>query len=700
MQFTDEQVGRLVTELQEEYAPHMARLRVRRLLLEMASESYVESNGTGTNVPEPFDRSKLIIRTIIGEPSKELQRYAARVSSNAPTCNVIPPVIGKEEVTKTADKHAAEQERLLMAMLDAAGGKKLQRQISWSQCWGRVGWYLTMPRDAEWGLPDRIYYDDISEDELEAMRNAGMVTPEPIEDPKDGTFKHAESAGSWIERRQRVKHEKAVAGASLNTLEALPPDVVYPRWDRDGLKYVAVIEEVPSSTFAPGSELALSAGKLDDVSSEDMQRYTLIIGKDGKVEGGVTKGGEPGSTKGTAWKLVRFFTRNEVYYFAAASTGQMLNGKVVWHQEHGDGIVPVIPSPFAETDSMRPGAEFTSPLEAVFAYTPAVNQLMTLLSNVGAFNGIPRWVIESKDGQLIPDAETGEPRVLNQESAVGLDPKDAEVVGGTIKQLKIEDPDILLSLLQFYMERLDMVKIPDVATGAAGTSGPAWNVRQQIAQTQIDLQPAVDNHASAVEQVFKIWIRRMRKLGEPVLMFAAPGKRGSMRSMRGLIEFDPENLVESIQVTQDSNTPSDRIVLQQHGIELLAAGRIDDRQYFETYALEADPEEAETRIYVQSIKKFVLVGDTSQVAPGSVLHNVALAVQGRVTQQLLQQSPNFALASAEQMAAEAQQQALMETQAMTGQGSPASATGLSQPGIGQATTLDQQMPRQSVLGAA
>ena len=679
-EFSVEQIGAIVRNLRQEREPHNARLRVRRMLVEMAQDAKTAS-ATGTYLAPPFDKSKLIIKTLIGDVVDTLQHYTSRMAANPPVVSVLPVAIGRENVTKAAEQHAAEEERLLGGLWHAARGRQAQWKASWSKAWGRVGWYLTLPREASWGLPQREYFDDLTDDEIEELKRAGKVT--------EVNGRKAESAGSWMDRRRATAQGNAIAGRSLFTLEEFPPDMVYPRFDADGSKYLAIIADVPATDFAPGSDAARDAAKRAGITDEqDIDRYGLYMGPDGKIAGGVSVGGEPGSQRRSGfWQLTRFITRYEIYYLVSPLANEAA-GTIVWHDRHDAGVVPCVPSPAIVTDSGRPGAEYSSPMEAVFAIAPIINQIETLLSNVAVWNALPRFIVETADGRPVRDPETGEPKILMGEPGIGFDPKEIEAVGGKVRQLVI-DADLLLKLLEFYAVQLDEAKPSPASTGSSGTSGAAWTLRQIIMQSQQTLQQPVDNDADAWLQIMKIWIGWLRKLDEPVFMFAAPGKRRDDQTRRGLLEFDPANLVESIKVVEDSNTASDRVVLQQAGLELRAAGVITDREYFETYALEEDPEEAELLMHVQQVKRLVMMGDTSQIQPGSVLFNVAHAVQGRVYFQLLEQVPNMALAEAERMSEVAQAAAAVEEGAPEGEagGNVAEAMGIRQQGIGMG--LDQ-----------
>jgi hypothetical protein len=685
---SDAQVAARVESLRRDYAPHVARLRTRRLLLDIISAvTNGPDNQTGTNVPPPFDKQSMILLTRIGEPIKEAQRWASRIAANTPQVVAVPIVDG-DNVPKGVEALASKQERLLMAMFDAVDGATMQQKLAWSQSWGRVGYYVTLPCDAALGLPDREYYDDLPEDEIAYLKEQGKAVETP-------TGRYAEAAGSWVERRRTAARDAMVAGTTLNTLEAFPPDVVYPRRDSKGIRECAIILEIPHDDCGPGSDLALKAARHDGYDGEDAHRYSLLVDSQGKVIGGIPAGGEPGSTTSTAWTLAIYLTRDEVYYLVSQGSGGASAGKVVWCEEHGDGEVPVFDVPFFPTDSMRPGGEATSPMEAMFALAPIINQIETLLSNVAAYNAIPRWVVELPDGKGYVTDEDDNIRVFTNEPTPGLDPSQAIPVGGKIVQLKI-DADLLFNLLQFYVERMDHERMPEAITGAAGDTGPAWGKQLMIEQAHVDIKPAVENHARAWQKIWRLWMRRAKRLDVPIFAYNAPGKSRDRQYRRGLIEFNPQDFIETISVHQSSYSQSDAIVRQQAGIELYTAKLIDLRQLYEDYFLEQDPRDAEIRMYVQLVKNHVLLGDVTSIMPGSLLANVAASVQGRAAMEVIARSQNAALAQAEAMAMQAQMTAQLMTQQSQQQiapptegGNPANAVGAKQPGMGMGLSLPE-----------
>ena len=227
--WNEERIGSALRELYREYAPHLTRMRVRRMLLELADDAKHDDR-TGTHLPKPYDKSKLILKTLIGDAQDVVQNYTARVSANEPQTSVIPVSMSRSSVGNRVEERAAEQERLLMSQWAAVHGRLAQRQSAWSQAWGRAGWYLTLPRDASWGLPDRQYFEDLTDDEIASMRERGEV----VASTEDDGPPLVESAESWLERRRAASQARAISGRSLFTLEEFGPDMVLPRYDRDG----------------------------------------------------------------------------------------------------------------------------------------------------------------------------------------------------------------------------------------------------------------------------------------------------------------------------------------------------------------------------------------------------------------------------------------------------------------------------------
>ena len=230
------------------------------------------------------------------------------------------------------------------------------------------------------------------------------------------------------------------------------------------------------------------------------------------------------------------------------------------------------------------------------------------------------------------------------------------------------------------------------------------NLRQQIEQINETLREPAENHATAMKMVFRLWIRWMRMIDRPVFAFLAPGHRTSKGNERALIEIDPADLTEAIVVSQDSQSASDRIVLDQVGIEKLEKGLIDRETYYEEYARVEDPQDAMLRQDLERIRSAVMYGDNNQIQPGSLMADVVDAVRGKITYELLRRSPNFAIATSEAMTAEQQMAAQQQLpgMGMTGTGiaetggNVAGAMGVRQPGIGMPFDL-QGTPGQPLM---
>ena len=677
MAFEESELVDIISRLETDFSEYNTRMQVRRAMIERRPEMS-SANAVGTNIPKPFDKSTLLIQHVAGEVVDGVQHYTSRTAANPPQ-PIVPRIVEGKTVAEKVEKTASEQERILVSMWEACNGPALQYEIAWAQSAFRVGWYLTLPVDASWGLPDREYYDELSDEEIEELKREGKVSPVPDE---DGRF--MESGEAWTERRRKKAKDDAINARKLFTLEAFAGDMVRARYDQDGVKYGYVIEEIPTADFLPGKALAKRVASHFGVKGGDVARFGIVVGADGKVTAGVTAGNEQNSQHATSCSLIRFFDRESTYYLVSASSSPA-GGKLIWQGEHGAGRVPLVPVPGIRTGSRTPGLEYSSVMESVFALAPLLSQAETLASAIAVYNAIPRWVVQKADGSLLVDPATGDPKIIVSESVPGLNPAQAQAVEGTVVQLKI-DAEMVFELLKVYALQMKDAMPSTISQGEGATSGPAWTWRQAITQAQEDLKQPTANHAGAIADIFKMWTRWLRLLDVPVYAVTAPRNRG--QNVRGLIEFDPKDLVEWIEVRQSSNTASDRIVIQQHGMEMHQAGYIDDETFFSDYALEDDPHDAAMRMYVQKIKAIVME---------SVIAQVAQAAQGRLFLAMMERAPNASLLQAELLATQAQLQNPAAPRPMIEQGTPsnmvpqggniAAANGLRQPGLGMGESL-------------
>ena len=676
------------------------RMRIRRLLINQ-SNALLDSNGLGTTLPAPFNKTSLAIRSMIGEPSKAAQHYASRIAANRPDIEVV-PLTTKKDISQTVARKAGEQERLDAQMWEENGGREAQWKMGWAMSVTACGYYLTLPRDASFGLPDRTYYQDKTDDDVATMIRDGKIAASKVTDHKTGQLVYAEKGDVWAARRKDKM--RAQAGTSLFTLEAFPRDMVLREKDIDGIKWAAVIEEVSGTALAPGSDLATSAARQANASDsgripeDDIGLYGLFKDEKGAIIGGISRGGPLDSrwNRDGVFTLIRYFDREEQVVFVAAQ-GSIEGGREVYRGKHGCTIngypaCPVEEVPFMVTDVDVPGLEFTTSLQQVFGYIPQINQLLTLMSNASAFNGIPRWVVELDGGTTLRDAD-GEPKEVSQADVPGLSPNEASAWPGTLKQLLI-DTKSLEAMLGIYFNRLDAAMPPNVAQGDAGGSGDtAWGTHQLIQQAQQNLVQPVDNHAKAVKRVIQRWHGWLRDLDVPVYFFAAPGHRKDRKTLRGLIEFDPSDLTDSIQVTQDLDTPSEATVRIQIGMELWGKGAITDEVFYSDYVRSEDARQSVIDRYVQLIKNYVILG---QLPPGYVptpgspppmITVVADGIRGAIHYELLQTSANYADANARQQAqaAQAAQQPAVPPASIT------TAAGMQVPGAGLAPTLQGQL---------
>jgi hypothetical protein len=726
-------VQQRIQRLFESTADIRFMMRIRRILVSRDNDPS-DAQYTGTNIPAPFNTTNLALRTMIDAPASAAQHYASRIASNLPDIEVT-PISRRSTISAVIDKQAGEQERIDSALWESMGGREEQWKCGWGMSLGGVSYYLVLPRDADFGLPDRIFYDDLTEDEIAGLQKIGKSTLTKVESPS-GKLVYAEPGDVWAARRKEKSEEHTISGRSLFTLRAFPRDMCVVEKDSDGVKWGFIVEEVPGDAVDAGSELARSAAKMRGIPEEDIDKFGIFLDKNGRIIGGISHGGPADSD----WKrpdvvtVVRYFDRVD-QVFMVAPRGSVESAYEVFRSEHGckiEGIpaCPLVEVPFFRTDIDIPRKAFATPLDKVFAYAPLINQLETLLSNAAAFDLIPRWVVELKDGSILR-GEDGEPKIVESGQVPGLNPNEAAAYPGTLRQLTIQAVREHGDLLKIYLEQLAQAMPSPIATGASGASGAAWTAQTLIQQAQETLRQPVDNHARAVQTIIKMCHSWLRELDVPIYFTSAPGYRKNRRSIRGVIEFDPKNFTDSIYVTQELDTPEERTVRIQVGMGLWQQGAIDDDVFYTEYMRTPDARQAVIDRYVQMIMDYVIYGKVPaganpQVFQQSLILQVADGVRGAIHQELLSTSPNYALASARQGAQEVAQQAQMMQQQLgvsgalppPGQGGStnineggvepqgyqpnlAYQAGIRRPGVGMAESLQQQIgPKANIPGVS
>ena len=707
-------INSLLSRARMDFQPVQLRVRIKRALLRLVAGDTTEQNYTGTMLTAPYDKSPLALRVVIGQMADAVQFYASRFAANPPTVEVMPLTV-TDRVTDRLDKLAGKQELFDAVLLDSMGigseKRRNQRKAAMAQAISDVAYYVLTPRDFTFGVPSRQYYSD---EEVEVIREAGKRTG-PVKLPK-GWPEHADS---WRERKRAKNKERAQTALNYFDLQVYPRDMVVKARDNAGLKWAAVIKEIPASDCGPGSDLARSwvrknMGKTVEgrqVTMDDFDLWGLWKDDRGRIVGGLEEGGPPSEKRWTrqgSWTLVQFFNRVEMVYLIGSGAA-LDGGQEIYRCEHGatdqgEPVVPVFEVPAIRSDIETLGGEFLGPMSQVWALGPLIDQLMTQLSAVAMWNSAPRFYCVLPDGSVLRD-DDGEPKFFDSAPVPGTDPSQIGAYPGEIKPLTI-DADVLIQLLPVYLELMANSMPNKAATGDAGSSSAAWLAQQNIQQSNLTITEPVDNHREAVGAILRVCHDYLRKNFDcPLYFFDIPKGGSDEREGRGLVEFDPAFLTDSFAIQQSLETPDQRTVSIQIGNELAALGRIDDRTLYSDYYHVRDAREAIIRADQQRLVTAWKQGpQAAGIAPGSGLDQFLQQLIGNVQYQMTQINPGTALAVARQQAAQAQMQAqqMMAMQQPEGQppvepdgggmgGGVAAAAGVSRPGMGMAPSLQQQL---------
>lgn len=682
------------------------KVKIRRMAISQDGRS-ADRNATGTVLPAPYDQTTLALHPMSGAAAKATFISASRLTSNPPDIAVI-PLSTRSAINVTVDKNAGEQERLDAQMLYECGMSDNLWEAAWAKSVGGAAFHLVLPRDTDFGLPDRMYVDE-SDDEIDALKAAGRYAPFKRALPT-GQMVYSERGDVWAARRKEYMRDRAVSvnGRSLFTWTVYPRDQVLKERDREAkdLKWAAIIEEIHAYQCKAGSDFAMNLAKMNGVKADDQGLWGIFWDSERKrIIGGIPEGGPLGSQKAVydSFTLIRYFNREEVVILVAPR-GTVQGATELWRGKHGCTVMgvpscPVVEDPFYRTDIPVTGKEYASFLDPVFGWVPLVTQLLTLESNIAAVNGIPRRYGELQNGATVRE-DSGEPNAVRSSTTPGLDPEQVAWFPGQIHDLLIND-ESLREMLKIALEQL-AENMPSLAGEASGADAAAWAIMQRAQESQQPFEKPVSNGCQALTGIIQRMHGWLRKLDTPVYFWAAPGHRKNTREIRGLVEYDPKNLTDSIMVTQDLATQSESTVRTQVGMQLWEAGVIDDEELAEKYLREQDTRAFVLRRWVQLLTNYIMQGILPPPPPGtqqsalSILQIVGDGVRGEVHYEMIQTNDNYAVATGMQILAQSQQ-AMMAQQGQarpqqggTPQAAGAPPTSPDVPGNGMALTLQGQ----------
>ncbi len=715
MRFDDRAISRAIHRVRREFSARDEKLKLRRALI-FRRQGDVEAAHLGIHVPAPFDESRLIFKIMAGL-SDDAMFIGASLAQNAPIFQVNRITTADRDVSERAEKNADKQEQAWNGLYWSAQrqrGINFQRLLGWSQAVDGVGWYFSIPRDAAFGLPDRAFFEERTDEEIDKLITSGDAT---ITTDDEGDEKPAESADLWFKRRRDTSKQDAIDGKTLFYVDVIPDGSFY--WERDesSLSMGFTSELLPSALFGPDSDIAKLAARF--LGDKHWAEYGIVINKTGQIVAGVGEGesrdsqsgGSSGRSGGdrffhnsavdttrTMLMIHKVYTRDEIYYVISGDRDGD-DGKIIWSSPHNMQEVPFWPVSYFDTGASDPADRYLPALDGAFAYTPLINSAFTFLSSVGAYRAFPRFVIETPAGDLQIDPKDGRPLVLTREQTVGLDPSEVAIIhGGTIKPLDVGDPAVMMQILNFFLQANQAVLPTDSETGAGGGGGPAWaiSLRQQAAGVQYG--PAIDSHREAMTDMGRFWANQLRLLDEHIFLIGAPGHRASERKRRGLIEIDTKDITTDLWVFQSSNNLQEKASLQQSGIAMRQAGAIDDLRMVEEFFEVPDALNYVLDMYAQRVVDATLLGPNEQIPPGSLLFDVAQANRGLAIEQLIAESPAFAMALAEFNVINGPNQEGTDS-FNRGLGGPvAEPFGMRSPGIGASTTQPALPPLQTPTG--
>ena len=364
--------------------------------------------------------------------------------------------------------------------------------------------------------------------------------------------------------KQRHIQGKARAGFPW-FIEVLGPDSWAGREDRscaNGWGEVITVRRIPIPDYA--HQLSQSGITL---SLNEADKLIPIYGE---------KDAPPQANQsGEAWRdtcyIATVWTRTECYE-AVAKAGQ--DWEVVKSFKHYYGMPPFATCPAIETKSAEPHERYLPALQGLYDTKPAIDKILALLFAIAEMIALPYYYVETAEGTpaLGPDGKV----MLMTRNALA-----SYIWPPGHKLVKVEYTlnDAFLTAIQILRELYEQAA-PDTGQTPVGEGTRPWTIRLGQSMANVAPKRLIRNAASTIQTmarnmafVMSIASQEEGGFGEPVYVYAQ--EKNGKKVKETLVGIAPEDIVGLIiDVDIDATSAAERITLEQHFMELRAAGYI------------------------------------------------------------------------------------------------------------------------------
>lgn len=661
--FTPEQVATMWSRLREDFQPRDARIDLMKALVYDVHKDDGNDALLGTMLPSTLLDEPIIIKFRDPTLLYNFNFLTSILTQNKPIVEVNRVITAEPATQKAVVAVEDELEQFLNAILEQAFDRnpRLRESVAAYQSLQGCAWWEILPADVMLGLPDRKFKEDLTKEELEELASTGDLID--TRDPSDQTIKPAESADALANRRDEVMRNRALSGRSLFHFRAIPHQSVYYENDADGLSLAIVAEQVQASAFHPNSSLAAAAARYHE--QEDFERLGIAFDDDGKIMAGLPEGTPAGSAKAAshsrpAFTILKVYTRNSYSYWVTGQTTTAGGGHpaLIWASPHKRGVIPLYPAAGHITGETTPENEYLPLLLAASPLLPLINQVVTFLSSSVIRDSTPRYLVRLESGELLTD-KSGAPTVISHEETIGGDPEVLDIMpdGAALEKLDVGNADQLLAIYQVFQQKLDLVRLSPAETGSGeGQADTAWGARIAQEAAAREYAPAIRHNTEALRAgLTDIVEKDIRSLGPATLyIVGAPLTKDGKPKKDPLIKLDAGKVpFANLTVHQSTLSAEARALNEAHGLTLLREHLIDEREFYEKYKLDPNPNAAIIRAKVGLLANAALVGPGDPAKggldPSSILYQLVGAVKGEGVDVLVKESPMFVDAMAEFM---------------------------------------------------
>ena len=302
--------------------------------------------------------------------------------------------------------------------------------------------------------------------------------------------------------------------------------------------------------------------------------------------------------------------------------------EIVQSGTHPYGMPPFALAPADQWNEPDPVRRYEPALAGLLRLKPIIDFLEAMAEVLAVSTAAPIFVLESENvpGTFAVDAE-GKQLVLSLDSAMG-----AQLPPGY--RLRDIRGEVSAGFVQFLDTRRQEFQeiMPRMGISEVGASTTPWNMMLQLQESAVPVKRYLANLVHALRIGFRSMASVMALsaedggFGEPIYTFAVT-ENGKIdkTTVVGIEPGEIETLEIDVQINPRSS--AERITSEQHGITLLSAGLITEREFDEEFRQIPDPSRAAAERMAERISRPIIedavrrrvaahFGPDRQVGPG------------------------------------------------------------------------------------